>query len=215
MRDTADTMAVSTGAPSSTPSTDAPVKVNTASLSELKLALDDKVKAVSSAPGRAPELTAGSTPVLTSSLVHPQVLSTPTSSAAYGAPFVRVHFREDVRLAVGWASVLVAGLTAWHGYTAPFAESKTLVGSGVALSVQVIYVHCEERGVAGGGQGSWSELTRVACFGLRRYALLSVFCAWWAHAVEKDIVFEGKRRSLIQGKVSPTPPSILLWRRAS
>lgn len=32
--------------------------------------------------------------------------------------------------------------------------------------------------------------------------MLSAVSAWWVHFVEQDVIFEGKRRSLIQGKVS-------------
>ncbi|BGP20623.1 hypothetical protein JCM10213_007159 [Rhodosporidiobolus nylandii] len=49
--------------------------------------------------------------------------------------FTRSHLHEDVRLALGWTAVAVAGATGWYGYKTEFHDSKQLVGAGVAIYV--------------------------------------------------------------------------------
>ncbi|GAA5977209.1 hypothetical protein JCM11641_003877 [Rhodosporidiobolus odoratus] len=49
--------------------------------------------------------------------------------------FSRSYVHDDVRLALGWAAVAVAGATGWYGYKTQFRESKELVGSGVVVYV--------------------------------------------------------------------------------
>lgn len=47
--------------------------------------------------------------------------------------FTRSHVHEDVRLVLGWSSVLVALATGYHGYVKSFEESKALVTVGVLM----------------------------------------------------------------------------------
>jgi signal peptidase complex subunit 2 len=77
------------------------VKVNNASLTELKNACDDALKRFLSRP----EL------------------------------FKQIHHHTDIRLALGWLSVLVAGGTALYGYKIEFEKSKPVVWVGVLCYV--------------------------------------------------------------------------------
>ncbi|KIL64090.1 hypothetical protein M378DRAFT_163564 [Amanita muscaria Koide BX008] len=77
------------------------VKVNNASLTELKNACDDALKRFLSRP----EL------------------------------FKQIHHHTDIRLALGWLSVLVAAGTALYGYKVEFEKSKPVVWVGVGVYV--------------------------------------------------------------------------------
>jgi signal peptidase complex subunit 2 len=99
------------------PDTDV-VKVNNASLTELKNACDDAVKRY---------------------LARPEL-------------FRQSHLHTDVRLALGWASVLVAGATALYGYKIEFEQSKPVVWAGLILyvlltSMQTLYAYFIEGNV--------------------------------------------------------------------
>ncbi|KAF8348521.1 microsomal signal peptidase 25 kDa subunit-domain-containing protein [Amanita rubescens] len=102
------------------------VKVNNASLTELKNACDDSLKRFLSRP----EL------------------------------FKQIHLHTDVRLALGWLSVLVAAGTALYGYKFDFEKSKPVVWVGVII-----------------------------------YVLLTTLQTVYAHFVEKETVFVGKRKT--------------------
>ncbi|KAF8627112.1 hypothetical protein AX15_004539 [Amanita polypyramis BW_CC] len=78
-----------------------PVKVNNASLTELKNACDDALKRFLSRP----EL------------------------------FKQIHLHTDVRLGLGWLSVVIAAATALYGYKVEFEKSKPVVWVGVVLYV--------------------------------------------------------------------------------
>ncbi|PFH48135.1 hypothetical protein AMATHDRAFT_150543 [Amanita thiersii Skay4041] len=89
-----------------------PVKVNNASLSELKNACDDALKRFLSRP----EL------------------------------FKQIHAHTDIRLALGWLSVFVAGGTALYGYKIEFEKSKPVVWVGLILyclltTLQTLYAY--------------------------------------------------------------------------
>lgn len=47
--------------------------------------------------------------------------------------FKQIHTHTDVRLALGWLSVLVAGGTGLYGWRVPFEESKPGVWAGVIM----------------------------------------------------------------------------------
>lgn len=49
--------------------------------------------------------------------------------------FMENHTHTDVKLAMGWASVLIAGATALYGWKVEFEQSKPLVWTGVILYV--------------------------------------------------------------------------------
>ncbi|KLO14129.1 hypothetical protein SCHPADRAFT_826911 [Schizopora paradoxa] len=49
--------------------------------------------------------------------------------------FIENHTHTDVKLALGWASVLIAGATALYGWKVEFEQSKPLVWTGVILYV--------------------------------------------------------------------------------
>ncbi|GAA5853813.1 hypothetical protein JCM9279_001674 [Rhodotorula babjevae] len=128
----------SADAPPALDRTPAP-KVNTANITELKNALDDHVKDLLS--------------------LAPPAAGTTTTTAR--APFTRSHRHDDVRLALGWASVAVAAATGYYGYRTPFHDSTFWVSAGVAL-----------------------------------YVVLNTALALYVALVEKNTIFEGKRRTL-------------------
>lgn len=47
--------------------------------------------------------------------------------------FKQIHHHTDVRLGLGWLSVLVAGGTALYGYKVDFEKSKPVVWFGVIM----------------------------------------------------------------------------------
>ncbi|KAI0760490.1 microsomal signal peptidase 25 kDa subunit-domain-containing protein [Fomes fomentarius] len=49
--------------------------------------------------------------------------------------FKQIHTHTDIRLALGWLSVLVAGATGLYGWRVPFEQSKPGVWAGVILYV--------------------------------------------------------------------------------
>ncbi|KAI0326088.1 hypothetical protein GY45DRAFT_1329335 [Cubamyces sp. BRFM 1775] len=49
--------------------------------------------------------------------------------------FKQIHTHTDVRLALGWLSVLVAGATGLYGWRVPFEQSKPAVWAGVIAYV--------------------------------------------------------------------------------
>ena len=59
-------------------------------------------------------------------LLAPQFLARPDL-------FKQIHTHTDVRLALGWLSVLVAGATGLYGWKVPFEQSKPGVWAGVIL----------------------------------------------------------------------------------
>ncbi|BGP28011.1 signal peptidase complex subunit 2 [Rhodotorula toruloides] len=106
-------------APVVLPAREPAAKVNNASLTELKNALDDVVK---------------------------EYFCLATHR------FTRSHTHEDVRLAVGWTSVVVAAATGYYGYVTDFHESKYWVSVGVVLyvvlnTVLALYVAYVEKNV--------------------------------------------------------------------
>ena len=50
--------------------------------------------------------------------------------------FKQIHTHTDVRLGLGWLSVLVAGGTALYGYKVEFEQSKKGVWAGLILCVE-------------------------------------------------------------------------------
>ncbi|KAI0251208.1 microsomal signal peptidase 25 kDa subunit-domain-containing protein [Lactifluus subvellereus] len=83
-----------------TPSKDRDVvKVNNASLSELKNALDDAIKRFLSRPDL----------------------------------FKQIHLHTDVRLALGWLGVFVAGTTAFYSWRLEFEQSKPVMWIGLIV----------------------------------------------------------------------------------
>ena len=64
----------------------------------------------------------------------PQFLSRPEL-------FKQIHTHTDVRLALGWLSVLVAGGTGLYGWRVPFEQSKPGVWAGVILWVFPMLPH--------------------------------------------------------------------------
>ncbi|TBU38726.1 microsomal signal peptidase 25 kDa subunit-domain-containing protein [Dichomitus squalens] len=77
------------------------VKVNNASVADMKHACDDALKRFLSRPDL----------------------------------FKQIHTHTDVRLALGWLSVLIAGGTGLYGWRVPFEQSKPAVWAGVILYV--------------------------------------------------------------------------------
>ncbi|KAJ2993701.1 hypothetical protein NUW54_g7675 [Trametes sanguinea] len=77
------------------------VKVNNASVTDMKHACDDALKRFLSRPDL----------------------------------FKQIHTHTDVRLALGWLSVLVAGATGLYGWKVPFEQSKPAVWAGVIAYV--------------------------------------------------------------------------------
>ncbi|KAI0754310.1 microsomal signal peptidase 25 kDa subunit-domain-containing protein [Daedaleopsis nitida] len=91
------------------------VKVNNASVSDMKHACDDALKRFLSRPDL----------------------------------FKQIHTHTDVRLALGWLSVVVAGGTGLYGWRVPFEQSKPGVWAGVILYVlltlmQTLYAYFVE-----------------------------------------------------------------------
>ncbi|KAI0266488.1 signal peptidase complex subunit 2 [Gloeopeniophorella convolvens] len=91
------------------------VKVNNASLNELKNALDDAIKRFLSRPDL----------------------------------FKQIHLHTDVRLALGWAGVFVAGATAFYAWRLDFEQSKSLTWIGLIVYVvltllQTLYAYFVE-----------------------------------------------------------------------
>ncbi|GJE85234.1 microsomal signal peptidase 25 kDa subunit-domain-containing protein [Phanerochaete sordida] len=91
------------------------VKVNNASVSDMKHACDDALKRFLSRPDL----------------------------------FNQIYTHTDVRLGLGWASVLVAGLTGLYGYKIEFEKSKPVVWAGLILyilltSLQALYAYFVE-----------------------------------------------------------------------
>ncbi|KAI0002134.1 microsomal signal peptidase 25 kDa subunit-domain-containing protein [Russula compacta] len=85
-----------------TPSKDRDVvKVNNASLTELKNALDDAIKRFLSRPDL----------------------------------FKQIHLHTDVRLALGWSGVFVAGATAFYSWRLQFEHSKPVVWIGLIVYI--------------------------------------------------------------------------------
>ncbi|KAL9710161.1 hypothetical protein Ac2012v2_006457 [Leucoagaricus gongylophorus] len=63
--------------------------------------------------------------------------------------FKQIHHHTDVRLGLGWLSVLVAGGTALYGYKVDFEKSKPVVWFGVIIyflltSIQTLYAYFVE-----------------------------------------------------------------------
>ncbi|KAI0631318.1 microsomal signal peptidase 25 kDa subunit-domain-containing protein [Trametes polyzona] len=63
--------------------------------------------------------------------------------------FKQIHTHTDVRLALGWLSVLVAGATGLYGWRVPFEQSKPAVWVGVIVYVvltvlQTLYAYFVE-----------------------------------------------------------------------
>ncbi|KAI0355888.1 hypothetical protein OH77DRAFT_1424147 [Trametes cingulata] len=54
--------------------------------------------------------------------------------------FKQIHTHTDVRLALGWLSVLVAGATGLYGWRVPFEQSKPGVWAGVIVYVVLTVV---------------------------------------------------------------------------
>lgn len=97
-----------------------PVKVNNANLTELKIACDDAVR-------RVRQNASVSVPLNLLSEQHIlQFFARPDQ-------FRTRHTHTDVRLALGWASVVVAGATGYYGWQRDFEEAKPLVTIGVVL----------------------------------------------------------------------------------
>ncbi|KZS96354.1 hypothetical protein SISNIDRAFT_473286 [Sistotremastrum niveocremeum HHB9708] len=89
-----------------------PIKVNNASLTDLKNACDDSIKKFLGRPGN----------------------------------FQQNHIHTDVRLALGYASVVTSFATAAYGYKVEFEKSKPLVTAGVVLYflltfIQTVYAY--------------------------------------------------------------------------
>ena len=64
--------------------------------------------------------------------------------------FKQIHLHTDVRLALGWLSVLVAAGTALYGYKVDFEKAKPVVWVGVTLymlltTVQTLYGYFVEK----------------------------------------------------------------------
>ncbi|KAI0302418.1 microsomal signal peptidase 25 kDa subunit-domain-containing protein [Multifurca ochricompacta] len=77
------------------------VKVNNASLTELKNALDDAIKRFLSRPDL----------------------------------FKQIHLHTDVRLALGWSGVFVAGATAFYSWRLEFEQSKPVMWIGLIVYI--------------------------------------------------------------------------------
>lgn len=59
--------------------------------------------------------------------------------------FKQIHTHTDVRLALGWASVFVAGATGLYGYKVEFEKSKPVVWAGLILCVRVsLLIHSSQ-----------------------------------------------------------------------
>lgn len=54
--------------------------------------------------------------------------------------FKQIHQHTDVRLALGWLSVFVAGGTGLYGYKVEFEQSKPVVWAGLILCVYLPYI---------------------------------------------------------------------------
>lgn len=66
--------------------------------------------------------------------------------------FKQIHTHTDVRLGLGWLSVLVAGGTALYGYKVEFEQAKPIVWAGLILyflltSLQTLYAYFVEGNV--------------------------------------------------------------------
>lgn len=88
----------------------------------------------------------------------------------------------DVKLLLGWASVIVAGATAFYGWKVDFEQSKPLVWAGVIMCVFVIR--------------DTSNLFTYSSLPFHSYTLLTTASTVYSFFVEKDIVFVGRRKTL-------------------
>ncbi|EJD39581.1 hypothetical protein AURDEDRAFT_91427 [Auricularia subglabra TFB-10046 SS5] len=66
--------------------------------------------------------------------------------------FKMINLHTDVRLVLGWSSVIVAGLTGLYGWKVEFEKSKAAVAAGVILymilsSVQTLYAYFIEQNI--------------------------------------------------------------------
>ncbi|KAK7048037.1 microsomal signal peptidase 25 kDa subunit-domain-containing protein, partial [Favolaschia claudopus] len=82
--------------------------------------------------------------------------------------FQQNHQHTDVRLALGWLSVFVAGGTGLYGYKVEFEQSKPVV---------------------------WSNFVRRTDRSFSRYMLLTFTQTLYSYFIEGDIVFVGKRKT--------------------
>ncbi|KAI0000849.1 microsomal signal peptidase 25 kDa subunit-domain-containing protein [Russula vinacea] len=87
--------------PPTTPKSRDVVKVNNASLIELKNALDDAIKRYLSRPDL----------------------------------FKQIHLHSDVRLALGWTGVIIAGVTALYSYRLEYEKSKPVIWIGLIVYI--------------------------------------------------------------------------------
>ncbi|KAJ4474811.1 microsomal signal peptidase 25 kDa subunit-domain-containing protein [Lentinula lateritia] len=99
--------------------------------------------------------------------------------------FNQIHLHTDVRLGLGWASVFVAGGTAFYGYKFDFEKSKPVVWVGLILYVWV---------------GSPYELQPLIF--LFSYFFLTLVQSLYAYFIEGEIVYVGKRKTFSRRIVS-------------
>ncbi|SCV74643.1 BQ2448_7672 [Microbotryum intermedium] len=83
--------------------------------------------------------------------------------------FTASHLHEDVRLILGWSAVIVSAITGYYGYVVEFHQSKFWCAIGVTV---------------------------YFFFGLvNSYAILSTLYWVYVNYVEKETIFQGKRRT--------------------
>lgn len=96
--------------------------------------------------------------------------------------FSAVNTHTDVRLALGWGSVLVAGLTAFYGYKVDFETSKPVMWIGLSLCViTALFLACSR--------------TLTSDDMITRYILLTSAQALYVWLVEGNTIFIGKRKT--------------------
>lgn len=92
------------------------IKVNNSSATELKHACDDALKRVNSL-----------------FLLHFVIIDDVAQHLSLPDRFRPIHLHTDVRLALGWAAVVISLATGLYGYKTEFETSKPIVWAGLIL----------------------------------------------------------------------------------
>jgi signal peptidase complex subunit 2 len=140
------------------------IKVNNASLIDLKNACDDALKRVCCSS--------------LACFVRLCICSRAQQYLSRPDLYKPDYTHTDVRLALGWLAVIVAGGTGYYGWKTEFEESKPIVWVGVLLCV------------------AYDKPTSLLLNLLVRYFALTTAQTLYAYFVEGSTVFVGKRKTL-------------------
>ncbi len=111
---------------------------------------------------------------LSPNVAPPQFLSRPEL-------FKQIHLHTDIRLALGWSGVFIAGATAFYSYRLEFEQSKPVIWIGLIVCVFL-------------GTRSTCCSCSIAML-YSRYIVLTLSQALYAYFIEGDTIFVGKRKT--------------------